>query len=146
MKDLAYLLIIVVLLVFGAYQYFQKDVVVKEYFTRDTILMRDTISIVQKGRIQYKTILVKDTILKIDSSAFVSCIDTMISKSNVSVCYRYPENMFSVDLRFIPDTVTKYTIVERPILKYEEKKNSWWEDVAKIGGGILVGYLLGRVK
>lgn len=146
MKDLAYLLVIVVLLVFGAYQYLQKDVVVKEYHTRDTILVRDTISIVQKGRIQYKTILVKDTILKVDSSAFVSCVDTIISKSSVSVCYQYPENMFSVDLRFIPDTVTKYTIVERPILKYEEKRNSWWEDVAKIGGGIIVGYLLGLVK
>lgn len=112
----------------------------------DTILVRDTIVITQKAKVQYKIKEIRDTVIVYDSTNFVACIDTSIKKSQIMVCYSYPESIFSINLKFQPDTIQKTTVIEKPILKYEQKKDPWYYDALKIGGGVVVGFMLGRVK
>ncbi|RME19370.1 MAG: hypothetical protein D6799_01375, partial [Bacteroidetes bacterium] len=47
----------------------------------DTILVRDTIVITQKAKVQYKIKEIRDTVIVYDSTNFVACIDTSIKKS-----------------------------------------------------------------
>ncbi len=124
-----------------------KLVEVRQY---DTVLVREPIYIEKEGKIRYKTKVIKlqDTLLVQDSARWESCIDTVVNKVGVNVCYRYPENMFWVRASFVPDTVRLVTVVEKPLLQLQNpsSKNEWWTDVAKIGGGVIIGFFLGKAK
>ncbi|QLH52740.1 MAG: hypothetical protein CH6_0017 [Candidatus Kapaibacterium sp.] len=152
-KDLVFGIIILILLVLLGYKTItQPGFVVKEVQKQDTIIIRDTIKLEAKARIVYRTKIIAKTdssITKeeaIDSTSFIACIDTIVAKTTINTCYYYPENKFEMLIKYQPDTITKYTIIEKPIIKYEVQKTNWTQDALKIGGGIVVGFLLGRIK
>lgn len=149
-------IIIAILLVIIVYLYWRgESVSPKPIYKYDTVVIKEPIIIEKEGTIKYRwkvkydTLFVLDTLKilenkEIDSTSFVSCIDTNVNKTDVRVCYMYPENKFNVDLFFHPDTVTKYIYIEKSLLNYKPQESKWYEDVYKIGGGMLIGVLIGR--
>jgi hypothetical protein len=147
MKDFLYILVILIFLLLWGYERFFDTPQVQTIVKQDTILVRDTIRIEKvKGKITYRIKEQRDTIVVYDSTRYIACFDTSISKSYISVCYNYPENFFSTFIVFKPDTIQKYTIIEKPIMKVETRKDPWYIDAAKISGGIILGFMIGRVR
>jgi len=147
MKDFMYAFVILVLLAFLSYEKFFDKGRIVEVQKRDTILVRDTIRLEKiQGKIVYKIKEKRDTVVVYDSSAFVTCFDTAYNRSYFSVCYAYPENHFSTFISFVPDTVQKHIIIEKPIIKLEPKQEPWYYDVIKVSGGIVLGFLFGRAR
>jgi len=151
MRDFVYGLVILILIGLLIWQNFQKEYIYRETTKIDTILVRDTIQILAPAKVVYKTKYKIDTLTKIiveetDSSAYTACLDTTIGKTNLGVCFTYPEKYFSIQANFVPDTIMKTIIVEKPFLRYERKEMKWWEDALKIGAGVVLGYALGKIK
>ncbi len=156
-KDIIFSIIILVLLIFLSWQTIKgPSFVIKEIQKQDTIIVRDTIRIEAKAKIiyrnKYKYVQSQDSTLtsaiekQADSSSFAACFDTTVAKTFLNVCYFHPENKFWIDIRSQPDTITKYITIEKPIFKYEQQKDKWTTDMLKIGGGLVLGFLLGRIK
>lgn len=157
-KDYISTMIIIVLLLFLSWQSIRESkekTFLKELYSKDTIVVRDTIHVEAKGKItyRYKYISVaKDTsneiviVSQADSLSFVACVDTMIQKTSLNACYFYPENKFVVDIKSLPDTITKYTIIEKPFVAQKKEKDPWYLDVIKFGSSVVVGFLLGKIK
>lgn len=154
-KDTIFGLVILLLLLFVGYREFVRQPVVRTIERRDTIVQRDTIRIFQRGEIRYKKIYIErwDTIrekfyteVTEDTSVWTACVDTSVKRTRVTACFFYPSRVF--DIRIVPqaDTIEKYIITERPIMKIEQSRTSWYVEAGKIGGSFLLGYILGRAK
>lgn len=150
-KDTIYGIIILalILVIIGGLIYFPK-IDVREIYRRDTVITREPILIEAPAKIKYKTRIIRDTLFKdtaifiqsVDSSSWVACIDTTIKKVSIGVCYLYPESKFNINLYSLPDTIEKVIYIEKPLIKYEKEASKWYEDVYKIGGGVLIGVVL----
>lgn len=152
-RDIIYGIIVLLLLFLLGWQTINRPstTVVKEVRKQDTIIRRDTIKIETKARIVYRTKYIPKAkrvdsatteTKEVDSTAFVACFDTTIKKTSISTCYFYPENKFEMLVRFAPDTITKYTIIEKPIPQREQRSN-WYVEALKIGGCFVLGVVLG---
>lgn len=116
---------------------------------RKTEIVRDTIIntvqqppiIIYKAKpvIEYQTDY--DTV--IITKPFIAKIDTVIIRDTVHAEYVFPQNTFSMILKRKPDSVVTF---REYVIKTEYIKDAWWEKPAWATGGILLGYLLGKVK
>ncbi len=149
LRDYFYLAVIFFLIIWGLVASLKPPRIV-ETISRDTILHKIPVFISSPGKIKYKTKTIlrekTDTVFVLDTLRWTSCIDTTIRKANIKVCYEFPTNQFEIGIWFQPDTVRMINVIEKPLLKYEQQKNSWYVDALKIGGGVLLGYILGRSK
>ncbi len=123
-------------------------IIIKELAV-DTILVRDTIVVRAPAKIVYKEKIIpitkdKDTTI-VDTTSWSACIDTTIAKADVSVCYFYPENSFSIRVYPLPDTVRIYTkqVIEVP--KIEKHKSDWKENALYVGGAFVGGLIIGLI-
>lgn len=154
-RDYLFMLVIVVLIGLLVWREVTNDGVVRIVQTRDTIIFRDTIQVTLPAKVHYKKVYVekfdtgrKSSIVEVlqDTSTWIACADTMIKKTTINVCFFYPKKEFSLHIAYRPDTIEKTVIVEKPLVKLEQPSNRWYYDVGKFGGGLLLGFLLGRVK
>ncbi|ROL55657.1 hypothetical protein D9V84_11170 [Bacteroidetes/Chlorobi group bacterium Naka2016] len=156
-KDTILNIIILLLLLLLCWQAIKEPkFLVREIQKQDTIIVRDTVRIEARGKIVYRTkykyVQSQDsaqsttTGSEIDSSSFTVCLDTTVAKTMLNVCYFYPENKFMLNIQSQPDTITKYTVIEKPIIKYEQRKDNWTIDLLKIGSGMILGFMLGKIK
>lgn len=76
-----------------------------------------------------------------DTAGFVATLDTIHHGDTIQVSYQHPRAAFAIDIRRAPDTVQVVTVPQ--IIR---ESDPWWYDVAKIGGGILAGYAIGRAR
>lgn len=91
--------------------------------------------------IEYRTIVINDTIQIIDSTAFVASLDT-IAKDTINIKYFYPENKFDLLIREIPDTVQVYEIIkqiEKPKAWYDESWFRYTTLAVSFGLGVYIG-------
>ncbi len=98
--------------------------------------VRDTVWL---GRVDTSITGVVDTAA--DTSGYVASLDTVHNGDTVSVSYQHPRAVFALNIRRRPDTAR---VVTMPTVIVE--RDPWWYDVAKIGGGLVAGYLIGRAR
>lgn len=156
MREWVYIVVILSLVVLLLFQFLKSpNIVTQEIIVRDTVITYVPIHIEQQGKITYKykyiyrydslqtnTVIVNS---EIDSTRFVSCVDTLVNKTQVDVCYEYPENIFRINVNQLPDTLIKYTVIEKPLLNVPSSIGTQKDDWYKIGGAFLFGVLVGGI-
>ncbi len=109
-----------------------------EKIVRDTIIIkepREPIFITKvKPLIKYQY----DTIYT--SFPFVAEIDTIIKTDTIFLRYEFPENLFSMAIKFPPDSLI---LREITINKSVYKDKEWWEIPLYIASGATLGFIIG---
>lgn len=108
--------------------------------TRDTVfqvLPQKVINL--KGKPKIKT---SDSI-KPPENPFELTMDTTYARDTISFKYSYPENLLSLKISSLPDTLPKYDII---LYKQENNNttNIWLERIGILTFGIAVGVLMNR--
>lgn len=88
-----------------------------------------------KPTIIYKS----DTIIK--TKSFIAKIDTVILRDTVQAMYEFPENMFSVSVIRMKDTIY---IPQATIFKY--RSYDWLRTAGYVAGAFTFGYLSGNSR
>lgn len=131
------------------YWFFPKEV---EKTVYRTIVSYDTVKITQilpgetkyiKGNaiLEYRTIVINDTIQIIDSTAFVAKLDTIV-KDTINLKYYFPENKFDLLIREAPDSIQVNEIIkeiEKPKAWYDESWFRYTTLAFSFGVGIYIG-------
>jgi len=107
-------------------------------------IVRDTVVEVRQKeplvieKTKLKIVTQRDTIIRF--KPFKASLDTILRTDSLKLEYLYPENIFSMAMRFRPDTVASESSM---IFFHEEKKEGWWEIPAEISGGLAAGLIIG---
>jgi len=119
----------------------EKETIIREPYTGSVII--DTIvKVIEKEpiileKIRTKIVKQKDTLIKV--FPFVAKIDTVIRKDTIKVRYEYPQNLLSLRVASLADTLALQKMVITKMIKVEKP---WWETPAYIAAGTILGYLL----
>lgn len=119
-----------------------RDSVVVKYVEKIRI---DTVP----GKTKWRTLYRYDTLTKeyhiIDTQfvtkPFETTLDTIVRHDTVHLQFLYPEKSFSMLIKPHPDSILIRTITITP----PPEKPSFWDDLGKIGGGFLGGYIVGKL-
>jgi len=109
---------------------------------RDTVVQ---VQIVRKPvvvvRRQAQVAFVQDSV--VPTKPFVAKMDTVAAGDTLSVEYRFPSHLLSVELRKRADTLQTVLVRERMVeVRLERKK--WYEEFATHLATAVVGYLIAR--
>jgi len=109
---------------------------------RDTVVQVQIVRkpvVVVKRRAQVA--FVQDSVVR--TQPFVARMDTVAAGDTLSVEYRFPEHLLSVELRKRADTLQTVLVREQTVeVRFERKK--WYEEVATHFATAVVGYLIAR--
>ena len=75
--------------------------------------------------------------------SFKSSIDTILRQDTIKVSYEYPNNVFELLVRKKPDSIRTITEIH---LKEVEKVEAWYIKPSIFLGGVLIGYVGGKIK
>jgi hypothetical protein len=121
----------------------EKIIETKTEIVRDTIInvVQQPPIVIYKAKpvIEYQTD--HDTV--IITRPFIAKVDTIIVRDTVHAEYVFPQNTFSMVLKRKADSVITF---KEYIIKTEYLKDPWYEKPLWATGGILLGYMLGKVK
>jgi len=121
-----------------------REVVVKEPYPVEIIKTDTVLRYIEKApliieKVRIKVIRQSDTV--IETTPFTARIDTVIRCDTVFAEYEFPGNIFSMRVKFRPDTLQ---LEKQTIVKTIEKDRPWWEAPAYLIGGTIIGFLLGN--
>ncbi len=104
-------------------------------------ILRDTVFEIREAkRISINApakIITKDTVLLL-TSAFEARLDTILQTDTIEIIYRFPENLLSLRLAALPDTLARYNLMLlNP--KPEPQVNIWLERLSIFAFGLGLG-------
>jgi hypothetical protein len=119
----------------------EKETIIKEPFS-GTIQIDTVFKTIEKEpiileKIKTKIIKQKDTIIK--TYPFIAKVDTILKRDTIKISYDFPQNIFSMNIRRMPDTLALQKMLITKMIKIEPP---WWETPAFIAAGTLIGYVL----
>ena len=152
MKDNIITIVIVGIMLFLLWLLYlnpRKETVYVDRVSRDTLTLvhQDTLKINAKGKIVYRNInqyvVMYDSVRDTLKLSFKSEIDTILKQDTCKISYEYPMNVFSVLIKKKPDSIRTITEVH---IKEIERAESWYVKPSIFLGGVLLGYVGGRLK